>query len=529
MPVYEQGAVRPKGFPPTVEMLRRGIQAYRTAKGYEPRVAFPYVTMEKVLLGREFACNGTKLRISAVRFHEIAPPIADLGDVEMMSQLVIPGIAAAVAAYPFLGTGKKTEADGAATQAMRNAMGQIYMRGVIKGGEGGGRDQMNRDAALYMCEPVGTGWGPEVDFLVDPLEVTNQAKPLNLDKGEYCGGEGWEPKLTDPNEWYPGYSGALSLLAAINASGKRGGVRRLTDDLYLNKMFLPWQLVVAGLNVNSPAAQIVEQAMEKFGVTAEQLVASALGRSRHKHTFDTWIEAGMRDERIIKPTDGDSMYAWPIVSGLLTFAGLTGGVMEGIIGGLAGVPVGANMSFQFTSHAKLKEERSDADLLNPDHRFGFSDDEYGKMVRSELFDSEHIGSTLRRLGPDSQLRAFVLDAARNEVDTPGFSFRDFLREIAIAESRDPEIRKDFRFSSGSREFLNKIFLKQGWWDVRRVGQLSDFRFDQDVLYLATALTPNKWTPLAGMKEGNAHFTTESLFTGGSQTVFIMEVDSVKVS
>jgi len=187
------------------------------------------------------------------------------------------------------------------------------------------------------------------------------------------------------------------------------------------------------------------------------------------------------------------------------------------------------MSFQFTSHAKLKEERSDADLLNPDHRFGFSDDEYGKMVRSELFDSEHIGSTLRRLGPDSQLRAFVLDAARNEVDTPGFSFRDFLREIAIAESRDPEIRKDFRFSSGSREFLNKIFLKQGWWDVRRVGQLSDFRFDQDVLYLATALTPNKWTPLAGMKEGNAHFTTESLFTGGSQTVFIMEVDSVKVS
>jgi fructose-1,6-bisphosphatase II len=77
--------------------------------------------------------------------------------------------AAALASVPWIGRGKKYEADGDATAAMREKLNQIEMDAVIVIGEG----ELDEAPMLYIGEKVGTGKGPELDIAVDPLEGTN--------------------------------------------------------------------------------------------------------------------------------------------------------------------------------------------------------------------------------------------------------------------------------------------------------------------------------------------------------------------
>ncbi|MFA4858294.1 MAG: fructose-bisphosphatase class II [Candidatus Margulisiibacteriota bacterium] len=529
MPVIESNGRTLHGFPPTVKMLRSGLAQYRRARGLYDRELLPEVTLRKILIGREFTAGESKFRIQEVHLVPIANPIRRIGDVEMMPDLLIASIAAAVAAHSYLGTGQKDEADGAATQTMRAALSLANMRGIIRGGEGGGRDSMGRAAALYMNEEVGTGYGSRVDILVDPLEVTNLVRPFDPTKGDFQGGEGWESRFVDPAQWYPGYSGALSLLAAVGAGESlRSGVRPLTDDLYLNRLFVPWQLANAGLTIDSTAPELVAAATNQFGITADKLLAGALGRSRHKHTFENWMASDMLSRNILKPTDGDSMFAWAIACGLLHFGGLTGGVMESVIGAFAGKVTGCPMSFQFVSHDKLGEEKAAADLLDLRHRFGFSALEREKMAVSHLFDGEHLGSTLRLLGSTEDLTTLIGNAAYNERDIPGFEYAGFLGQLRVAKEKDPAARREFRFSPVNRQFLRKILDRQGWWDVRQVARLDDFAYGDDFLYAVTAITPNKWAPILGIQTDTNKITTETLCAGGSEAIYVLVVDSVAV-
>src|SRR4051794_8617826 len=75
---------------------------------------------------------------------------------------------AAIAAYPWIGKGKKMEADGAGTEAMRNRLNLIDMQGRVVIGEG----EMDEAPMLYINEILGTGTGPCVDIAVDPVEGT---------------------------------------------------------------------------------------------------------------------------------------------------------------------------------------------------------------------------------------------------------------------------------------------------------------------------------------------------------------------
>src|SRR5215469_9293260 len=75
--------------------------------------------------------------------------------------------AAAVAAWRLAGRGDEKAADQAAVDAMRNALNELPIDGVIVIGEG------ERDEApmLYIGEKVGAG-GPRIDIALDPLEGT---------------------------------------------------------------------------------------------------------------------------------------------------------------------------------------------------------------------------------------------------------------------------------------------------------------------------------------------------------------------
>lgn len=77
--------------------------------------------------------------------------------------------AAALSSARWMGRGKKDEADGAATSAMRDVFDTIPMKGTVVIGEG----EMDEAPMLYIGEKLGTGYGPRVDVAVDPLEGTN--------------------------------------------------------------------------------------------------------------------------------------------------------------------------------------------------------------------------------------------------------------------------------------------------------------------------------------------------------------------
>ncbi|HKW51867.1 MAG TPA: class II fructose-bisphosphatase [Candidatus Eisenbacteria bacterium] len=76
---------------------------------------------------------------------------------------------AGLACARWMGRGDKNAADQAAVTAMRKAFDNVDIRGTVVIGEG------ERDEApmLYIGEQVGSGWGPEVDIALDPLECTN--------------------------------------------------------------------------------------------------------------------------------------------------------------------------------------------------------------------------------------------------------------------------------------------------------------------------------------------------------------------
>ncbi len=75
---------------------------------------------------------------------------------------------AALAAYPWVGSGNKIKADGAATNAMRDTLNKINFDGKIVIGEG----EIDNAPMLYIGEEVGAGVNPKVDIAVDPIEGT---------------------------------------------------------------------------------------------------------------------------------------------------------------------------------------------------------------------------------------------------------------------------------------------------------------------------------------------------------------------
>jgi fructose-1,6-bisphosphatase II len=88
---------------------------------------------------------------------------------ELALEIVRVTEAAALAAARWMGTGKKNEADNAATTAMRHMFDSVNMKGTVVIGEG----EMDEAPMLYIGEKLGAGWGPKVDVAVDPLEGTN--------------------------------------------------------------------------------------------------------------------------------------------------------------------------------------------------------------------------------------------------------------------------------------------------------------------------------------------------------------------
>src|ERR1700752_1008880 len=154
---------------------------------------------------------------------------------------------AAIASARTMGTGDRQLADQVATEAMRQTMDSVPMRGTIVIGEG------ERDEApmLYIGERVGAEFPdgrevPEVDIAVDPLEGTNLCAT--------------------------GAPGAITVLAA----SERGGLLN-APDCYMDKIVVGPSCKDA-VYLDAPVSHNLKNIARRLDRDVEDLVIMVLDR-----------------------------------------------------------------------------------------------------------------------------------------------------------------------------------------------------------------------------------------------------------
>ena len=207
---------------------------------------------------------------------------------------------AAIAAARTMGLGDRHKSDEVCVEAMRKAMDDVPMDGMIVIGEG------ERDEApmLYIGEKVGAALHQPaakfqaVDIAVDPLEGTN-----------LCA-------MGEPN--------AISVLAA----SERGGLLH-APDLYMDKIVVPPPCKGA-VDLDAPVVDNLKAIARKLERDVEDLVVIVLDRPRHEKLISDIRATGARIKLI---RDGDlSAGIAAAVRGTGVHAVMgTGGAPEGVL------------------------------------------------------------------------------------------------------------------------------------------------------------------------------------------------------
>ena len=174
--------------------------------------------------------------------------------------------AAAIAAWALVGRGDEMAADQAAVDAMRSALNELAIEGVIVIGEG------ERDEApmLYIGEKVGRG-GPRIDIALDPLEGTTlTAKAM----ANALAVMAWAPAAT-----------------LLNA-----------PDTYMDKIAYGPGYSVGLLDLDRTPAENVRALAGAKGVDPTDITVCVLDRARHADIIASLRAVGARVRLI---TDGD--------------------------------------------------------------------------------------------------------------------------------------------------------------------------------------------------------------------------------
>jgi fructose-1,6-bisphosphatase II / sedoheptulose-1,7-bisphosphatase len=174
--------------------------------------------------------------------------------------------AAAMGAWRLAGRGDEKAADQAAVDAMRTALNELAIDGVIVIGEG------ERDEApmLYIGEKVGRG-GPRIDIALDPLEGTTlTAKAM---------------------------ANALAVMAWAPA-----GTMLNAPDTYMDKIACGPGYPEGVIDLDKSAADNARALAKAKGVDVSQITVCVLDRPRHAEIIASLREAGTRIHLI---TDGD--------------------------------------------------------------------------------------------------------------------------------------------------------------------------------------------------------------------------------
>lgn len=176
--------------------------------------------------------------------------------------------AAAYAASRYMGRGDKNAVDGAAVDAMRNALEGVDMSGVVVIGEG----EKDEAPMLYVGEKVGNGLAPEVDVAVDPVDGT---------------------RLTAQ-----GLPGAI----AVVATADRGSMFSAPPGVYYMEKLAVSRAAAKVIDLDAPIADNLEHIARARDTRVGDLTVTVLDRPRHSEIITQVRAAGARIQLI---TDGD--------------------------------------------------------------------------------------------------------------------------------------------------------------------------------------------------------------------------------
>ncbi len=206
--------------------------------------------------------------------------------------------AAAIESARTMGRGDRTDADRAATEAMRRAMDEIDMAGTIVIGEG----ERDKAPMLYIGEQVGRTDGPEdvpeIDIAVDPLEGTNLVAT--------------------------GQSNAITVLAA----SEHGGLLH-APDTYMEKLCVG-PIAAGKVDIRDSATENVARVAAALGRKVSDITVVILERPRHESLIAEVRAAGARIKLI---SDGDLSAAISCAvqgTGVHAVMGI-GGAPEGVL------------------------------------------------------------------------------------------------------------------------------------------------------------------------------------------------------
>ncbi|MBE1555722.1 class II fructose-bisphosphatase [Sporosarcina limicola] len=228
--------------------------------------------------------------------------------------------AAAVSASRWMGRGLKNEADDAATTAMRTVFDTIPMQGIVVIGEG----EMDEAPMLYIGEALGTGYGPEVDVAVDPLEGTN-----------IVAAGGWN---------------ALAVIAIAD----KGNLLN-APDMYMDKIAVGPE-AVGKIDIDASVTDNLYAVAKAKNKDIGDVVATVLNRERHSAIIEEIRAAGARIKLI---NDGDVAAAINTAfdeTGVDILFGL-GGAPEGVIAAVGLKCLGGEIQGRLVPSNEAEAER----------------------------------------------------------------------------------------------------------------------------------------------------------------------------
>lgn len=246
---------------------------------------------------------------------------------------------AALASSHWMGRGKKNEADGAATSAMRSMFDTINMRGTVVIGEG----ELDEAPMLYIGEKLGhaDANGPEVDVAVDPLEGTTIVAK--------------------------GHNNAMSVIAI----GDRGTLLH-APDMYMMKMAVG-KRAAGKIQLHDPVDKMIEIVAESNNKRIQDVTVIIQERDRHQAIIDAVREKGARVKLFGDGDVGAAIAACLPQTGIDLFLGI-GGAPEGVISAAAIKCLGGDMQAQLKPQDDAERERCiRMGLANPEQLLTLND------------------------------------------------------------------------------------------------------------------------------------------------------------
>ena len=239
--------------------------------------------------------------------------------------------AAALAAGRWMGRGNKNGSDGAAVSAMRTALAQIEMDGVVVLGEG----EKDEAPMLYVGEEIGNGKPPRVDIAVDPVDGT---RLLSL-----------------------GMPGAI----AVVAMSERGSMYGAPPGVFYMEKIVVGREARGAIDITASVAENIASVSRALGREEGDVTVMVLDRPRHSVLIDEIRATGARVRLI---TDGDVMGAIAAAdddTGVDMLMG-TGGAPEAVVAACAIKAMGGDMQCKLYFRNDDERRTTEASGVNVD-------------------------------------------------------------------------------------------------------------------------------------------------------------------